>query len=88
MKKFVAAVVLGSLLFSSPSFSKKKEPVLAGVLSELIPGVGQVYNGQVLKGAIYYVGTAIAEFLSYHKKIDFGRGKITTEINPGWASSA
>lgn len=38
---------------------KHKEPILSAILSLFIPGLGQVYNGQVLKGIIIlalYVG--------------------------------
>ncbi|MGH9943165.1 MAG: hypothetical protein ACRD9R_12500 [Pyrinomonadaceae bacterium] len=32
-----------------------REPVLAGILSLIIPGVGQLYNGQVLAGVLWLV---------------------------------
>ena len=32
-----------------------REPILAGILSFLIPGVGQIYNGQVLWGIIWLI---------------------------------
>jgi TM2 domain-containing membrane protein YozV len=34
---------------------RRKEPVLSLILSFLLPGVGQVYNGQVRKGLIMLV---------------------------------
>lgn len=34
-----------------------REPVLAGFLSFLIPGVGQLYNGQILWGIIWLLLT-------------------------------
>lgn len=34
--------------------SKKRNPVLAGVLSLVIPGLGQLYNGQLKKGIIFF----------------------------------
>ena len=33
----------------------KKEPVLSLILSLLIPGLGQAYNGQIKKGAILFI---------------------------------
>jgi len=32
-----------------------REPALAGVLSLLIPGLGQIYNGRVLIGIIWMI---------------------------------
>lgn len=34
---------------------RRKRPLLALILSMLIPGLGQVYNGQIIKGAILAV---------------------------------
>jgi TM2 domain-containing membrane protein YozV len=34
-----------------------REPVLAGILSLLIPGVGQLYNGQILAGILWLIFT-------------------------------
>ena len=33
----------------------KKDKTLAGVLSFLIPGLGQIYNGQVAKGIVLFI---------------------------------
>ncbi|MBI4964824.1 MAG: signal peptidase I [Desulfomonile tiedjei] len=35
--------------------AKRRNPLWAGVLSLVVPGLGQVYNGQVLKGVVFYV---------------------------------
>ena len=37
-----------------------REPLLAGFLSLLIPGVGQIYNGQIISGIIWLVLTGIS----------------------------
>jgi TM2 domain-containing membrane protein YozV len=37
-----------------------REPLLAGLLSLLIPGVGQIYNGQIISGIIWLVLTGIS----------------------------
>jgi len=34
-----------------------RDPVLAGILSFLIPGVGQLYNGQILAGILWLILT-------------------------------
>jgi TM2 domain-containing membrane protein YozV len=34
-----------------------RDPVLAGILSFLIPGVGQLYNGQILAGILWLIFT-------------------------------
>jgi TM2 domain-containing membrane protein YozV len=35
-------------------------PGLAAVFSVVIPGLGQVYNGRLIPGALWFLGTAIA----------------------------
>lgn len=37
-----------------------REPVLAGLLSFLIPGLGQVYNGQIISGIIWLILTGVS----------------------------
>jgi len=39
-----------------------KNPLLAAILS-IIPGLGQVYNGQIIKGVIFLIGTLIGAIL-------------------------
>lgn len=34
-----------------------RDPILAGILSFLIPGVGQLYNGQILWGIVWLIIT-------------------------------
>lgn len=34
-----------------------RDPVLAGILSFIIPGVGQLYNGQILWGILWLLLT-------------------------------
>lgn len=36
-----------------------KEPLLAAVLSFFIPGAGQFYNGQALKGALFLISIPV-----------------------------
>ena len=37
-----------------------REPLLAGILSLLIPGIGQIYNGRVIVGIIWLVITGFS----------------------------
>ena len=37
-----------------------REPYLAGILSLLIPGVGQIYNGRIIIGIIWLVVTGVS----------------------------
>jgi TM2 domain-containing membrane protein YozV len=37
-----------------------REPFLAGILSLLIPGLGQIYNGRVLVGIIWLILTGFS----------------------------
>ena len=43
--------------------TKRKNPLLALILSLLICGVGQMYNGQIVKGVIMLIATIIMAFL-------------------------
>jgi len=42
---------------------KKRKPLLAAVLSFLAPGLGQVYNGDLLKGILLSLGLSLAALL-------------------------
>ena len=37
-----------------------RDPFVAGLLSFLIPGLGQIYNGRVLAGVLWLVVTGIS----------------------------
>jgi TM2 domain-containing membrane protein YozV len=37
-----------------------REPLLAGILSLLIPGLGQIYNGRIIVGIIWLVVTGVS----------------------------
>lgn len=37
-----------------------REPILAGILSLLLPGLGQIYNGRVLIGLLWLVLTSFS----------------------------
>jgi TM2 domain-containing membrane protein YozV len=46
-----------------PETPKKKEPVLAALLSFIFAGSGQVYNGELGKGILILAGTIIGAFV-------------------------
>jgi hypothetical protein len=46
-----------------PEPPKKKEPVLAALLSFIFAGSGQVYNGELGKGILILAGTIIGAFV-------------------------
>ena len=37
-----------------------REPYIAGLLSFLIPGIGQIYNGRILIGVLWLIVTGIS----------------------------
>ena len=41
-------------------FGNMREPLLAGILSLLIPGLGQLYNGRIVIGIIWLVLTGVS----------------------------
>ena len=40
--------------------SEMREPAVAGILSLLVPGLGQLYNGRILIGIIWLVVTGFS----------------------------
>jgi len=59
-KNFCNKTVFVSLLNSGGNFDTMREPILAGILSLLIPGVGQIYNGRILIGILWLVITGVS----------------------------
>lgn len=47
------------------SSSGEKESGVSAVLSFLLPGVGQLYNGQVSRGAVVFIGWMVWEFVAF-----------------------
>ena len=39
---------------------KERDPFIAGLLSFLLPGVGQIYNGQILWGVLWLLLTGVS----------------------------
>ena len=42
-----------------------RNPIIAAVLSLIVAGVGQIYNGQILKGVLFIVAQIINGALLY-----------------------
>ena len=41
-----------------------RDPLIAGILSLLVPGLGQIYNGQVLWGILWLILTGLLQVVS------------------------
>lgn len=51
----------GARLAMPPApITPEKNPVVAALLSVFVPGLGQVYNGDLKRGILFYLGTLIA----------------------------
>lgn len=50
---------------SEPQYAYGKSPVVAMILSLLIVGVGQIYNGDYKKGSYMLVGAIISGIISF-----------------------
>jgi TM2 domain-containing membrane protein YozV len=48
---------------SQPSRGSEKQPVLSAVLSFVLVGAGQVYNGQVIRGVAWFGTTVLSGLL-------------------------
>jgi hypothetical protein len=44
---------------------KRKSPILALILSGLLPGLGQLYNNQIPKGLFFFALNIVISYLSY-----------------------
>lgn len=42
---------------------RRFNPLIAGVLSVLIPGLGQLYKGQLIRAALWFVMVGVGYFL-------------------------
>ncbi|HVY56100.1 MAG TPA: hypothetical protein VHC46_10125 [Thermodesulfobacteriota bacterium] len=50
---------------------KRKNPILALILSGLLPGLGQLYNNQIPKGLLFFVLNIVLSYLSYGPFVSF-----------------
>jgi hypothetical protein len=53
-------IARGQRMFLRGGFENMRDPMLAGILSFLIPGVGQIYNGRIVIGIIWLLVTGIS----------------------------
>ena len=51
---------LDFVIYCGDELSEMREPLIAGILSLLIPGLGQIYNGRILIGIIWMVITGFS----------------------------
>lgn len=49
---------------SKQTYVKRKEPLLSLILSFLIPGLGQIYNGEGVKGVVLIIAAVISVVLA------------------------
>ena len=57
-----------------------RNPIIAAILSLIVAGLGQIYNGQILKGVLFIVAQIINGALLY-----VGIGFITMPLVGLWA---
>ncbi|TAL30954.1 MAG: hypothetical protein EPN93_18980 [Spirochaetes bacterium] len=64
------------LEYDSILFSKKLDPIFAGMLSWYMPGLGQYYSAEYTKGTIFLVTeyTLVFGAIFYYLNIDFAAG--------------
>jgi TM2 domain-containing membrane protein YozV len=60
--------------------SQRKDPILAGALSWYVPGLGQMYSGAILKGAVFF---AVEEALLVSTILTFAEIKLDVTGNLG-----
>lgn len=60
MKFFGTNFVLVRLTFAEVILQTMREPWIAGILSLLIPGLGQIYNGRIIVGVLWLVLTGFS----------------------------
>lgn len=56
MRRHLKTTACGKLLVEAMQSSRDFNPVLAAILSFFIPGLGQIYKGQIIAGLLYFFG--------------------------------
>lgn len=71
----------------APLQAGKKSPMLAGLMSLVVPGAGEVYNGDYLKAGIFVAveATLIIVGLNYDKKGDDQTDKFENYADENWS---
>ncbi|MCI0481345.1 MAG: hypothetical protein L0213_07135 [Candidatus Dadabacteria bacterium] len=60
----------------------RKNPILALVLSGLLPGLGQIYNNQIQKGLLFFALNILLSYLSYEPFVYFLKSWNTFQDAP------
>lgn len=62
--------------YNNVFFLKKRDPIFAGMLSWYVPGLGQYYSGQYVKGTVFLVTeySIVIGALFYFMNFDFSAG--------------
>ena len=85
----VSTLIIFSLVTSLSEAQTKKEPIVSLLLSVLVPGYGQFYNGQTGKGAIM-LGTEIAPLVVVSRtsedNVSFLGETIDVDGDDGWGA--
>ncbi len=68
--------ILEQLEYQRAFFERKKDPILAGILSWYVPGLGQYYSGEIGKGTIFLLTeyTLTLSAILYFVNFDFSAG--------------
>ena len=71
------------------STAGEKSPWLAGALSLAIPGLGEVYTKNYVKGAVFFAAEAVSWFLVYHYNKEGDKQTQTYEdyANAHWSAT-
>ncbi len=63
--------MFGGLKKGNELTPKKRKPITAALLSSVTPGLGQVYNGQMIKGIIFFCATNLLIVLLSFTRLQF-----------------
>lgn len=68
--------ILEQLEYQQAFFERKRDPILAGILSWYVPGLGQYYSGEIGKGTIFLLTeyTLTLSAILYFINFDFSAG--------------
>jgi signal peptidase I len=61
MKKNHHHLILGRIMMEK----KRRKPIVAAILSSLAPGLGQLYNGQIIKGIIFLLSLILLPIIMF-----------------------
>ena len=98
MRKYLILILVGVAtiaIFSKSAVAQSKSPTTAGILSAVLPGAGQLYNGEGTKGyyfmAIYASALALAIVTNpstWEDAPEDPTGGFFDDLNPGGTASS